>query len=90
MAVEVKQKFSLCPECGACPEVEVLYHEGRPVAVRIGERNEKKREDHPSQRGVEHPPVVCEEGDFRRAITACGEPPFQVVLPLFHKEASDD
>lgn len=41
MAVEVKQKFSLCPECGACPEVEVLYHEGRPVAVRIGERNEK-------------------------------------------------
>lgn len=41
MAVEVKQQISLCPECGACPEVEVLHHEGRPVAVRIGEGDEK-------------------------------------------------
>lgn len=41
MAVEVKQKVSLCPECGACPEVEILQHEGRPVAVRVGEGNEK-------------------------------------------------
>ena len=39
--MEVKQKVSLCPECTACPEVEVLHEEGRPVAVRIGEGNEQ-------------------------------------------------
>ena len=37
----VQQQISLCPECGACPEVEVLCHEGRPVAVRIREGDEK-------------------------------------------------
>jgi len=41
MAVEMKQKISLCPECGACPEIEILQHEGRNVAVRIREGNEK-------------------------------------------------
>ncbi|MGB4782261.1 hypothetical protein [Candidatus Methylomirabilis sp.] len=39
--MEMKEKFSLCPECGACPEVEILQHEGRPVAVRIGEGEDK-------------------------------------------------
>lgn len=37
----MKEKFSLCPACGACPEVEILQHEGRPVAVRIGEGEDK-------------------------------------------------
>lgn len=37
MAMDVKQKISLCPECSACPEVEILHDEGRPAAVRIGE-----------------------------------------------------
>jgi len=41
MAMEVKQKVSLCPECGACPEVEILQEEGRPVAVRIAEGGEQ-------------------------------------------------
>ncbi len=35
--MEVKQKVSLCPECTACPEVEVLHEEGRAVAVRIAD-----------------------------------------------------
>ena len=35
--MDVKQKISLCPECGACPEVEILHDNGAPVAVRIGE-----------------------------------------------------
>lgn len=35
--MDVKQKISLCPECSACPEVEILHDEGRPAAVRIGE-----------------------------------------------------
>ena len=39
--MDEKQKISLCPECGACPEVEILYNEGRPVAVRIGEDGEQ-------------------------------------------------
>ena len=39
--MEVQQKISLCPECSACPEVEVLEDEGRPVAVRIGEGGEQ-------------------------------------------------
>ncbi len=37
----MKEKFSLCPACGACPEVEILQHEGRPMAVRIGEGEDK-------------------------------------------------
>lgn len=41
MAVQVTQKVSLCPECGACPEIEVLQHEGSTPTVRIGEGNEK-------------------------------------------------
>jgi len=41
MAMQVTQKVSLCPECGACPEVEVLQHEDRTATVRIGEGNEK-------------------------------------------------
>lgn len=41
MAMEVKQKVSLCPECDACPEVEVLHEGRRPVAVRIGEGGEQ-------------------------------------------------
>lgn len=39
--METREKFSLCPACGACPEVEILKHEGTPVAVRIGEGGEK-------------------------------------------------
>lgn len=39
--MQVTQKVSLCPECGACPEVEVLHHEGRTPTVRIGEGDEK-------------------------------------------------
>ncbi len=35
--MDVAQKISLCPECGACPEVEILQEKSRPVAVRIGE-----------------------------------------------------
>jgi len=41
ITVKMKEKFSLCPACGACPEVEILQQEGRAVAVRIGEGNEK-------------------------------------------------
>ena len=41
MVMEVKQKISLCPECGACPEVEVLHEDGRPTAVRIGEGEDR-------------------------------------------------
>jgi hypothetical protein len=41
MAVQVTQKVSLCPECGACPEVEVLLHDDRTATVRIGEGDEK-------------------------------------------------
>ena len=41
MAVQVTQKVSLCPECGACPEVEVLQHEDRTATIRIGEGDEK-------------------------------------------------
>ncbi|MBI2882492.1 MAG: hypothetical protein HYY11_01055 [Candidatus Methylomirabilis oxyfera] len=37
----MREKFSLCPACGACPEVEILHHEGKPVAVRIGEGSER-------------------------------------------------
>ncbi len=39
--MEVKEKFSLCPACSACPEVEILQEDGKPVAVRIGEGAEK-------------------------------------------------
>ena len=39
--MEVTQKLSLCPACDACPEVEILQEEGRPVAVRIGEGGER-------------------------------------------------
>ncbi len=39
--MEVKEKLSLCPACGACPEVEILRDEGQPVAVRIGEGDER-------------------------------------------------
>lgn len=39
--MQVAQKFSLCPECGACPEVEVLRLEDSTLAVRIGEGREK-------------------------------------------------
>jgi len=38
--MEVVQKISLCPECGACPEVEVFQQEDRTLAVRIGEGDE--------------------------------------------------
>jgi hypothetical protein len=41
MAMEVMQKVSLCPECGACPEVEMLHDQGRPVGVRIAEGREQ-------------------------------------------------
>jgi hypothetical protein len=39
--MEVKQKISLCPECSACPEVEILHQDGKPMAVRIGEGAER-------------------------------------------------
>ncbi len=39
--MEVAEKISLCPECSACPEVEILREEGRAVAVRIGEGGEQ-------------------------------------------------
>jgi hypothetical protein len=39
--MEVEQKIPLCPDCGACPEVEILYQDGSPVAVRIGEGGEQ-------------------------------------------------
>lgn len=39
--MELKETFSLCPACGACPEVEILRQEGKPVAVRIGEGSER-------------------------------------------------
>lgn len=39
--METTKKLSLCPSCGACPEVEILQHEGQPVVVRIGEGDEK-------------------------------------------------
>jgi hypothetical protein len=39
--MEVAQKLSLCPACGACPEVEILREDGRAAAVRIGESGEK-------------------------------------------------
>lgn len=39
--MEVQQKISLCPECSACPEVEVLEDKGRPAGVRIGDGGEQ-------------------------------------------------
>jgi hypothetical protein len=39
--VQVTKKLSLCPECGACPEVEVLQHEDATLTVRIGEGEER-------------------------------------------------
>lgn len=39
--MQVTQKVSLCPECGACPEVEVIQDEDRTLTVRIGEGDEK-------------------------------------------------
>ncbi len=39
--MDVTQKLSLCPACSACPEVEILREEGRGVAVRIGEGDER-------------------------------------------------
>lgn len=39
--MQVAQKVSLCPECSACPEVEVLQQEDRTLAVRIGEGDER-------------------------------------------------
>jgi hypothetical protein len=39
--MQVTQRVSLCPECGACPEVEVLQQEDRTLAVRIGEGDER-------------------------------------------------
>jgi hypothetical protein len=41
ITVEMTEKLSLCPACGVCPEVEILQYEGRAVAVRIGEGDEK-------------------------------------------------
>jgi hypothetical protein len=41
IAVQVTQKLSLCPECGACPEVEVIQHADQTLTVRIGEGDEK-------------------------------------------------
>ncbi len=38
--MEIKRRVSLCPECTACPEVQVLHDESGPVAVWIGEINE--------------------------------------------------
>ncbi len=35
------QKISLCPECSACPEVEIVHDQGRPAGVRIGEGGEQ-------------------------------------------------
>ncbi len=35
------EKLSLCPECTACPEVQVLEEAGQPLAVRIGEGAER-------------------------------------------------
>ncbi len=39
--MEGMQKISLCPECSACPEVEILQDEGRPAGVRIGDGGEQ-------------------------------------------------
>lgn len=39
--MEVERKISLCPECGACPEVEVIVEDGRHMAVRIGEGEDR-------------------------------------------------
>jgi len=39
-AMQVTQKVSLCPECSACPEVEILQQEDRTLTVRIGEGDE--------------------------------------------------
>ncbi len=39
--MQVPQKVSLCPECGACPEVEVIQDADRTLTVRIGEGDEK-------------------------------------------------
>lgn len=39
--MQVAQKVSLCPECSACPEVEVLQQEDRTLVVRIGEGDER-------------------------------------------------
>jgi len=39
--MEVQQTLSLCPDCGACPAVEIVQEAGRPVAVRLGEGNEQ-------------------------------------------------
>lgn len=39
--MEVMQKLSLCPECGTCPELEVLRLEDGTPTVRIGEGEEK-------------------------------------------------
>ena len=35
------EKLSLCPDCTACPEVEILEDAGQRVAVRIGEGVER-------------------------------------------------
>ncbi len=40
MAMLATEKLSLCPECTACPEVEILKEAGRPAGVRIGEGGE--------------------------------------------------
>lgn len=39
--METTKKLSLCPACGACPEVEILHYGGQAPAVRIGEGDEK-------------------------------------------------
>lgn len=39
--MEGMQKISLCPECSACPEVEIVHDQGRPAGVRIGEGGEQ-------------------------------------------------
>lgn len=39
--MELNKRLSLCPACGACPEVEILQREGGPTVVRIGEDHEK-------------------------------------------------
>jgi len=38
--MQVVRKVSLCPECAACPEIEVLQDE-QGTTVRIGEGDQK-------------------------------------------------
>jgi hypothetical protein len=75
--MDVKQKISLCPECGACPEVEILHDNGAGGSPDWGRRSA----DHPSQSCLEHLRPVCQGGDTARAVTGIGGVGVQPVLP---------